>query len=341
MAEILRDQFAAIAAAEPEVLAHHFTQAGLNDAAIEWWGKAGDQALRRSAFKEATAHLGKAIEMADKMAQAAHVTATQGGDRLRLQISYGNALISARGYGAQETTAAFARARELVAQAEDAADRFSAYYGLWVGPFTRGELAPMREVVQALLRDCEDKPTSPEAGIAHRLAGTTNWYAGDFEEARGHLDQALAIFDPQRDRDLAYRFGHDVGVAEMAYLAMVRWSLGETDRAHRLAAEMVTQAIQTGHIPTVVYGHMHKAIFELMRRNPSGAAPHVEVFVDLARQHVMPNWLAYGRFFEPWARWHLARSRWQPHGHAPSHRDAPGAGGRPLHDRFRDRAGRG
>jgi tetratricopeptide (TPR) repeat protein len=306
VAETLRDNFTAVAATEPEVLAHHFTQAGLDDAAIEWWGKAGDQALRRSAFKEATAHLSKAIEMADKMAQTAHATTTQGGDRLRLQISYGNALISARGYGAQETTAAFARARELVAQAEDAADRFSAYYGLWVGPFTRGELAPMREVVQALLRDCEDKPTSPEAGIAHRLAGTTNWYAGDFEEALVHLDQALAIFDPQRDRDLAYRFGHDVGVAEMAYLAMVRWSLGETDRAHQLAAEMVTRAIQTGHIPTVVYGHMHKAIFEFMRRNPSGAAPHVEVFVDLARQHVMPNWLAYGRFFEPWVRWRLA-----------------------------------
>ena len=304
VAEILRgDRFAATAAAEPEVLAHHFTQAGMTDAAIEWWGKAGDQALRRSAFQEATAHLGKAIEMADKAAGAA---APQGSDRLRLQISYGNALISARGYGAQETTAAFARARELVAQAEDAADRFSAYYGLWVGPFTRGELVPMREVVEALLRDCESQPKSPEAGIAHRLAGTTNWYAGDFEEARVHLEHALAIFDPQRDRDLAYRFGHDVGVAEMAYLAMVRWSLGEIDRARRLAEEMVTQAIQTGHIPTVVYGHMHNAIFELMRRNPAGAAPHVEAFFDLARQHAMPNWLAYGRFFEPWARWHLA-----------------------------------
>src|SRR5208283_1541100 len=126
-----------------------------------------------------------------------------------------------------------------VAQAENAADRFSAYYGLWVGPFTRGELAPMREVVQALLHDCESQPKSPEAGIAHRLAGTTNWYAGDFEEARVHLEHALAIFDPQRDRDLAYRFGHDVGVAEMAYLAMVRWSLGEVDRARRLAEEMV------------------------------------------------------------------------------------------------------
>ena len=71
VAEILRDRFADTAAAEPEALAHHFTQAGMTDAAIEWWGKAGDQALRRSAFQEAIAHLGKAIEMADKAGEGA------------------------------------------------------------------------------------------------------------------------------------------------------------------------------------------------------------------------------------------------------------------------------
>ena len=71
VAEILRDRFADTAAAEPEALAYHFTQAGMTDAAIEWWGKAGDQALRRSAFQEAIAHLGKAIEMADKAGERA------------------------------------------------------------------------------------------------------------------------------------------------------------------------------------------------------------------------------------------------------------------------------
>jgi hypothetical protein len=71
IAEILRDCFAATAAAEPEALAHHFMQAGLTDAAIEWWGNAGDQALRRSAFQEAISHLGKAIEMADKASESA------------------------------------------------------------------------------------------------------------------------------------------------------------------------------------------------------------------------------------------------------------------------------
>src|SRR6516165_2762233 len=76
VAEILRDRFPETAVTEPEVLAHHFTQAGLTDAAIEWWGKAGDEALRRSAFQEAIAHLGKAIEMADHADEGGSAAAT-------------------------------------------------------------------------------------------------------------------------------------------------------------------------------------------------------------------------------------------------------------------------
>ena len=79
------------AEAEPEAIAHHFTEAGLDNAAIEWWGKAGDQALRRSAFQEAIAHLGKAIALADK----ADVSDRQ----QKLHVTYGNALIATRGYG--------------------------------------------------------------------------------------------------------------------------------------------------------------------------------------------------------------------------------------------------
>ena len=112
-AEILSES----APPEPEAIAHHFTEAGLDDLAIEWWGKAGDQALRRSAFQEAIAHLGKGIEMADR----AGATARQGSGgsaapskRLtQMQVAYGNALFAARGVGATETTEAFAKAREF------------------------------------------------------------------------------------------------------------------------------------------------------------------------------------------------------------------------------------
>jgi len=131
------------AAAEPEAIAHHFTQAGLDDLAIEWWGKAGDQALRRSAFQEAIAHLGKAIEMADKAGggQAAGVS----GQQLHMHVAYGNALIAARGHGAPETTAAFAHAHDSAVSDEDAPERFGVIYGLWVGCYVRGDLTGMRE----------------------------------------------------------------------------------------------------------------------------------------------------------------------------------------------------
>ena len=86
-AEALRD-----ANAEPEAIAHHFTQAGLDDLAIEWWGKAGDQALRRSAFQEAIAHLGKAIEMAEREEDAAGGAGPTVSQRLKLQTDYARAI---------------------------------------------------------------------------------------------------------------------------------------------------------------------------------------------------------------------------------------------------------
>src|SRR5262252_3596555 len=119
------------ATAEPELVAHHLTQAGLDEPAIEWWGKAGDQTLRRSAFKEAAAHLGKAIELADKLAATAPGAAS-GSNRLRLQTSLGNALMWAKGHQAPETSAAFGRARELASREEDASERFSANFGLFI-----------------------------------------------------------------------------------------------------------------------------------------------------------------------------------------------------------------
>src|SRR5262252_9504249 len=97
IADSLCGEFGAVAVAEPELVAHHLTQAGLDEPAIEWWGKAGDQALRRSAFEEAAAHLGKAIVLAGKLAATAP-SAAPGVDRLRLQTSFGNALAWSKGH---------------------------------------------------------------------------------------------------------------------------------------------------------------------------------------------------------------------------------------------------
>ena len=294
-AVVLRDQ-PERAATEPEVIAHHFTEAGLDDFAIEWWGKAGDQALRRSAFQEAIAHLGKAIEMVDKAAVGTAVSASS--ERRQLRVAYGNALIAARGYAAPETTEAFSKARESAVGEQGARELLAADYGLWVGSFARGELSPMRAYAEAFLSDIEARPDSPEAGVARRVAGTTHWFAGEYREARDHLEHALAMFQPGRDDDLAFRFGQDVGVAAMLYLAPVLWPLGEIGRAVSLVGDAEARIAGLAHIGTRAFGKWHAGMFELMRGDLSRAAPNAIEVTRLAREHALPLWRARGIFLE-------------------------------------------
>jgi class 3 adenylate cyclase/predicted ATPase len=279
------------AAAEPEVIAHHFTEANLDDLAIEWWGKAGDEALRRSAFQEAIAHLGKAIAMADKAAD-------DSGERRRLHVAYGNALIAARGYGAPETTEVFAKARESAFGDKDAPERLAADYGLWAGSYVRGELSPMRAHAEAFLRDVEAMRNSPEAGVAHRVQGATHWFAGEYVEAREHLERALALFQPGRDDDLAFRYGHDAGVGAMHVLALTLWPLGDIGRAVFLVGNAEARTADLPHIGTRAYGKSHAALFALMRGDLRRAAPNAAELARLTREHDLPMWRAFGVFFE-------------------------------------------
>ena len=330
--------------AEPEAVAHHFTEAGLDDLAIEWWGKAGDQALRRSAFQEAIAHLGKAIEMADKGAAATARRATAAAapsQRLtQLHVAYGNALLQARGHGAPETTQAFARARESASVDKDAPGRLAADYGLWVGSYMRGELPSMRAHAAAFLSDVEASPDSPEAGVAHRAVGITCWFAGEYREARDHLERALALFQPGRDDDLAFRFGHDAGVGAMFYLAITSWPLGDVTRAISLVDSAQERLASVTHVGTHAHGKYHAALFELMRGDHARATPNALELVRLAREYELPFWRAYGACFSragrplrPGALGERAR------GHAPRRRAAARTEPSEVRRSIEDRAG--
>jgi len=297
--ETVRDQFPEWANAEPEIVAHHFTRAGLSTLAVEWWSKAGELASRRSAYAEAIAHLEHALQLADEVEDGPD----QRRSRLRLQITYGNALRLARGFGVSETQAAFAVASDLAAAVEDVSERFPAYYGLFGASFLRGDLKLMQQMEAAFLRDAESESASPDAVIARRVCGMTRWFEGNFVEARRHLEQALTIYDAVRNRELVFRFSQDLASPTMAYLAMGLWPLGVLDRAGSLVKESVTHALETKHVPSIMFVRSHAAIFEMMRRNRPRAAPHVDALLGLAREHGIPLWIAYGTFAEGWLRW--------------------------------------
>src|SRR5271165_1790552 len=227
--------------------------------------------------------------------------ATQRQRLTQLHVAYGNALIAARGYAAPETTEAFARARDLAPGDKDAPGRLAVDYGLWASSYVRGELPSMRAHAAAFLSDVEARPDSPEAGVAHRAAGTTCWFAGEYREARDHLERALALFQPGRDDDLAFRFGYDVGVHAMALLAIASWPLGEVDRAISLIDRMQTRIAHLTHVGTLAVGRIYAALFELMRGDQARAAPNAFELARIAREHGLRMWGAFGVFLEGWA----------------------------------------
>jgi len=186
--------------------------------------------------------------------------------RLHLQTSLGNALIHARGQQAPETSAAFARARERANQVEDTAERFSAYYGLWVGHLSRGEPAPMREVAELFLRDVTARPDCPETLIAHRVSGCNCFQFGDFAGAHQHFQKTIELYDQARHADFANRFGQDPRASAEILDALALWVLGRVDDSLRVADRALADAESTAHAPTMAHALAYAAFLELFRQ---------------------------------------------------------------------------
>jgi class 3 adenylate cyclase/predicted ATPase len=297
------------AAAEPEVIAHHFTEAGLDDLAIEWWGKAGDQALRRSAFQEAISHLGKAIAMADTAASAPmprgaeHAAATN--QRLKLRSDYASAVMLSKGYAAEETKVAFARAVELAGGAENAAERFSGYWVEWVRSFVRADLRLARTTAETFLREAEEGGYATEAGVARRGLGVTYLYQGDLAEARTHLERALTDYRPDRDAQAQVRFGMDTKPVTTAHLALAMWHSGEVEHARQLAAEAVQNAAELAHAPTSATTYLCVMFLEARRDAVGPALRSAETVHALGRERGMDFFVALSGILGSWARGRL------------------------------------
>jgi class 3 adenylate cyclase/predicted ATPase len=256
VAEALRDKFADRAATEPELLAHHFNQAGLTEAAIEWWGKAGQRSLERSALVEAAEQLTRAL------AQITTLPATPAlrREQIKLQVALLTPLMHVKGQTAPETKAAAERARLLMQQAEALGEApedplllFSVLYGFWVASYTAFNGDVLRELAVQFLALAEKQGTTGPLMIGHRLLGNSLLATGDIAEGRAHLDRALALYDPAEHRRLAARFGQDARVAILSHRSLALWMLGYPKAALADTEHALKDAREIGQATTLMY----------------------------------------------------------------------------------------
>jgi class 3 adenylate cyclase/tetratricopeptide (TPR) repeat protein/ABC-type transport system involved in cytochrome c biogenesis ATPase subunit len=298
--DVLRDQFPVIAETEPEVVAYHFTEAGLSEVALEWWRKAGQQALKRSAYSEAIAHLGKAVAIADELPDE------PGGpmNRLHLQIAYGRALRGSLGYSAPETVAAWTRARQFAADINDPVELAPINSGLFNASLNHGEIAPMRDLAEAIMSAANRRPESPVAAVvAHWTSGVTCWFAGDYLNARVHLEQALAIYRAEPDPATFKATTLDLPSVIIRFLALALWPLGKIDRSRRLAEEAVSAPGEKRALAQV-NALVHKAVFDGLCGMHPRMLQQTETILSLAREHMMPLYVAAGTHLNGLAKWH-------------------------------------
>jgi len=297
VAEALRDNLAATAAAEPELLAHHFTQAGLTEAAIEWWGQAGQRSLERSALVEAAEQLTRALVQIATLPGTPALRRQQ----IKLQVSLMTPLVHVKGYAAPETKAAAERARLLIEQAEalgeppeDPLLLFVVLYGFWAANYIAFNGDIVRDLGAQFFALVEKQATIAPQMIGHRLMGTSLLSTGEIAEARAHFDKGIALYDPTEHRTLATRFGVDVRVSILSYRSWALWMLGYPEAALADAEAALSDAREIGQAATLMFALNYTSLPHIFRGDYSKAKAVVDELVVLADEKGTLIWKASG-----------------------------------------------
>jgi class 3 adenylate cyclase/predicted ATPase/ABC-type transport system involved in cytochrome c biogenesis ATPase subunit len=300
IAATLKRDFPDQAEAEPEVLAYHYTQAGMILPAVDHWQKAGELSLMRSALAEACRHLGRAGELLSTLPSSREL-ATRA---LDVQILLGQATMSYRGSQAVETTVVFEKAQRLIDAAQaDTSRRMAVLYGMWTGTVARSELAATRGWAEQFLDLAEGQPHTGLKSVGHRLLGVALWLQGDLAAARQHLERAVALYDPDAHDSLAYRFGQNIGAAAMCFLGIVLGQSGYPDQAGKSIDDAIACARRSGHLYSLVYtlilGGCGGRIF---MKDVAGADRAIAEMVPLAEEHGLMGYLVYAPVLIGWVK---------------------------------------
>ena len=294
IAEALESRFPEIAETLPELLAHHFTEAGMVEKGVGYWLSAGLRSQARSANVEAIGHLQKGLEMLGTLEECPARDTRE----LGFLNPLGTAVIAARGYGAPEVGPIFARARELCRRSGEPTSLFAIMWGTWVWQLVRGELRLCRKLADEALALAEQVNEPGMLMEALFPPAVTLVFRGDFAAAHAHSARALAEYD-DRERTLFWAgiTGEDSGVAHRCYLAVALWHLGQVDEALQRSAEAVALARQIGQPFTLAFALEHRAWLFNQARLASEARAAAEEEIAIATEQGFAYWLASATLF--------------------------------------------
>ncbi len=244
IAQLLETRFPETVAAEPELLAHHYTEAGNHASAVGYWQQAGTRALQRSANVEAIAHVQRGLELLSTLPDTPQRTQHE----LDFLTTLGPALLSTRGYAAPEVGQAYTRARELCQQVGETPEHFLVLWNLWLFYLARADHQTALELGEQCLQLAQRVQDAALLLEAHMAIGVSWFYLGNPTLACTHLEQTIALYDPAQHHGLAYRYGGiDPGMAGFGIAAWALWMRGYPTQARAQSARALSLAQHLAH----------------------------------------------------------------------------------------------
>lgn len=302
IARSIEQQFPELVEGEPEILAHHYTQAGLANHAISYLTRAGRRALDRSAMVEAASQLTKALVLISELPENLERERRE----LYLQTELGRALMITKGYAAPETGEAYARARRLCEDLGDTATLVRVGYGQYLYHFIRAETAQCHQVANEILSFAEKSGSEEARLLGHRTLGLSLYELGKFPAARTELETAAGLLEQSQKHRTFHR--GDAGVTIPAWLSSVLAFQGHLDQAVQMRDLSVRESNASTSLHSRVFGLAHATLVSCLLREFEELQHRADNVCALATELDFPFLLAWGRIFRGISRLNLGHA---------------------------------
>jgi class 3 adenylate cyclase/predicted ATPase len=278
-------------------LAHHYSRSGNDAKAVEYLGRAGQQALRRSAYLEAISSLTAAIDVLHRLPNNPERTRRE----LALQLSIGPALFAVKGWASGELERAYIRARELCERVGDVPELLPSLFGLWLVYLVRCDLRTAYQLAEDLLRRAE-RVRDPSAVVyAHYALGETRFYRGNFLAAKEHLEIAISFYDAERHRALSAQYASDAGLYSLEYAAFTLWFLGYPDQALKRCNEGLALAQRLSDPLSLALAQLGVGLVHRNRGEVLAVQDHSKALMALSAEHGLIRHSVFGSVLRGWA----------------------------------------
>jgi class 3 adenylate cyclase/predicted ATPase len=293
IAQVLEAQFAETIETQPELLAQHYTAAGLSAQAVSYWQRAGQRAIERSAYLEASAHLTKGLEVLRTLPDTPERTQQE----LDLQITLGPALMALKGRAAPEVEHAYARAQALCQQVGQTPQLFHVLVGLRAFYSHRGELQTARRLAEQCATLAQSLHDPVFRLLAQATLGGSLFFLGEFPPARESFEHAIALYDPRQHHLLTSFTGVDPVETCLSLIARTLFVLGYPEQAVQRASESIALSQQLSHPFSLAQALGHAAWIHWHRGEMHLTQAQAEALITLSTEQGFPYWLANGTIF--------------------------------------------